>query len=365
MKAYISFGFLILALALACTREGQLVDNSINEWKIVAASSDATLKLITLPTNKILSNDIYAEMNGGERLPGNISKIYQHDERLYLLIPSDFSIIVVDASPISMKKLGKIDFSGSKKIPSDICIPPNSTDAYVCHENDSTVSLVDISEIGKYKIARTIAVGLAPVAINVSQSSDQLHNLGNTIIVANRKSNTVSIIPTNYIAGDGTPHTVTKTIPVSAAPCLIGINTEGTLAIVISAGSGKFDTDPKTAMVATVIDIHTRTVKATNDIGNGDYNSSDLTPVSFDFSSQYSGFIATDKELFLYSDTYNSTTVIDGSIIKEVLQNQKRDEMLFLRNSSGLIELLVADNSTGEIKANFNLSASITFVYPL
>ena len=339
--------FLILAISIiamtiaGCTRPERIIDNSVDEWKILATTDAApsALALLRQPDGEVTSSDVFAKTNGSP-LPGKVTKIIEFRENLYLLIPSAFQIIVVNRD---YKQVASIDLSTSQRIPSDIAFG-NATTAYIAHENDTTVSVLDIVN---FTVARSITVGKRPIAIAA---------IGNQIFVANQASNTVSQIDTRT-------NTVVATHQVPTAPTFIQPNIKnGHEVLVLSLGAGKIDSEVKTAAAISFIDSARIITKVTtlDDVLNG--GSIDGHPVGMAISTQDWAFIAVQNGVIRFDirDQETYTLELDQKFTG-IFYNFRRDELLLLNNTEGTIT-----NGLGEKKeVTFTLPFTVTSILGL
>ncbi len=307
----------VVSIIAGCSRPDRVIDNTQDEWEIVAATdaSPSSLTLLHQPDGIVTSSNIYSNVNGGP-LPGTITKIIEFRENLYLLIPSVYQIIVVNKD--SYKKVSTIDLSVSQRIPSDIAFG-NATTGYIAHENDTTVSVLDITN---FTIPRSITVGKHPIAIV---------SIGNQIFVANQASNTVSQIDTRT-------NTVVATHNVAPAPTFIQANIKnGHEVVVLSLGAGKIDSAEKTAPVATFID-SARFILATTVLDNIEYGGVEAFPNSMVASNKEWAFISVQKGVIRLDirDRILSTLVFDQEYSK-IFYNFRREELLLLKNTEGAI----------------------------
>lgn len=339
--------FLILALSVivvaiaGCTRPERIIDNSVDEWKILAATDAApsALALLRQPDGEVTSSDIFAKTNGSP-LPGKVAKIIEFRENLYLLVPSTFQIIVVGKD---YKQVASVDLSASQRIPSDIAFG-NATTAYVAHENDTTVSVMDIVN---FTIARSITVGKRPIAIAA---------IGNQIFVANQASNTVSQIDTRT-------NSVVATHQVPTAPTFIQPNIKnGHEVVVLSLGAGKIDNEVKTTAALTFIDSSRIITKVTtlDDVSNG--GSISGHPMGMVISTQDWAFIAVQNGVIRFDIRDKETYTLElEQEFSRIFYNFRRDELLLLNNTEGTIT-----NGLGEKKeATFALPFTVTSILGL
>lgn len=338
---YFTLGITLLIAVLAgCSRPNRIIDNTQDEWKILAATDAApsALTLLHQPDNAVTSSDIFMNVNGSP-LPGKVTKIIEFREYLYLLIPSAYQIIVIDKN---YKIHTVVDLSSSQKIPTDIAFG-NATTGYIAHENDTTVSVIDITN---FIIARSIRVGNHPIAIA---------GIGNQIFVANQASNTVSQIDTRT-------NTVVATHAVTVAPTYIQPNSKnGHEVIVLSLGAGKLDGEPKTAPVVTFID-SARVVTAITPLDNELFGGADAKPTGIALTSLDWVFIPVQKGIIrLDARSKTDATLFLDKEYSNIYYNFRRDELLLLNNTVGII----TDGNGVEKTQGFTLPINATFIIGL
>ncbi|MGA2297240.1 MAG: hypothetical protein ABSG15_06815 [FCB group bacterium] len=346
-KLLIPLFFLTFFLIQSCSNTEKVIDTTKDTWRILASvnAQSPSLMLIQFPDDTILSNDVYSANNSGQSLPGPVVKIAEFRGLLYLFIPSQYVIKVINKS--TFKLVGTIDYTADKLVPTDICFA-NATDAYVAHGADTVVSLVDLTN---YAVARKIKVGKHPVAIACS---------GNQIYVANQADNTVSVI-------DSRTHNQVALIPVQTAPTYVAMNSEGLQAIVISLGAGKLDsTISKTAAQGTLIDITTRAVINTLDLNAGSTNAVDIIPYGIAVSKYDWAYIPSQICLLSYdARSGNRVNFIQSVAYNSIYYNYIRDELLVLQNNSNVYSAMTLDMDSYNPKATHTFALSVNFVFPL
>jgi YVTN family beta-propeller protein len=348
MKYFLLPSVIVLFLLLvSCNQEEKLIDSTNDEWQLLVANNDGSpvLSHYKMPALTLVSNDVYFD-NNGEKLVGDVTKIAEFMDVIYLFIPSKYRIETISAK--TFKKLATIDFSAKSLVPSDICFP-NATDAYICHGNDTLLTIWDMYFLKKKDT--TISVGKHPVSIACS---------GNQIYTANQGDNTVSVI-------DSRSHMQEAVIPVAPYPTYIKSKNNGTEFIVLSLGSGKIDlSENKTAAIASFIDINTRKVTATQEIGYGAYKSVNQIPQGFAVTNTDWGFIPTNEAL-LRLDTRSRNRVILVTKISAtwIAFNNKFDEIIYLKKEGANCQIITADVVSGAAIGTFNLPLNITALHPM
>lgn len=343
---FVSFlSLLIFFIFISCSQEERIIDQSNPNWKTLIATSDAqnSLMLIEQPTGKILKQNVFLEANG-EQLSSKIKKMTEFQKKIYLFLPDEYKIEILDKD--SFKRLSTLDFSSNKRNPSGICFA-NATTAYISFGNDSTVDVLDITN---FSIARTINVGREPVAIS---------NSGNQIFVANKQDNTVSVI-------DSRTNLVTHTIPVPNVPMFLDISPDGLRAIVISAGTGKYDaSETKSPAFLTLIDVATKKIIKSKELGRTGINAVAQVPTAFATSVSNSGFVST-QEFLIRINTLNGDEITNMGKGKHLTlsYNFKRDELIIIKESSKGIEGLTANPLTAKQNQKIFIPPNFVAVLP-
>lgn len=330
---------LAIMVIAGCSGEEKVIDTLPDSWQLLCASSTAPgLALQKLPDNSTTSADIFQQVNN-RKLPATVSSVVEFRDDLYLLMPSIRKIYVVLAKSYTLHD--SIDFSAENRIPSAICFA-NATTAYVAHENDSVVSVVDITV---YKTARTVATGHKPIGIAA---------IGNQVFVTNQLSNTVTQIDTRT-------NSIVANHQVPPAPTFITPSTDGKQVIVICLGAGKADNiSPKTAAYAVFIDAPTAQIIKQTAIDDPGFDT-DVTakPRGVAVTKADWAFIPTDLGLYQLDlvqkvDCY----IIDETPYDITTFNYRRQELLLIEGGS----VIVADQNTGKEKARFALPLPVSAI---
>lgn len=346
MKKLLLILFVTSIVLVSCRKEEKVIDYYKETFNFLAATDSETpsILLVKLPDGIVVSNDVFLAANG-EQLSGKVTKMVKYRDNIYLLIPSKHKIEVINK--INYKRVATIDFSSTGNEPTDICFA-NATSAYVAHGNDTTVSLVDISD-SVFKVARIIKVGVHPVAIACS---------GNQIFVANQKSNTVSVIDSRF-------HTV-KEVTVAAAPSFIDINSDGSKAVVLSLGAGKLDSNAKTAAKATIIKVEDHSVFKTTEIGYENYLSKEQIPAGIVISDLDMAYMLCQDNIFSMDANFGNNVFLSvmGKFTSPYF-DLMRNQLVLLKNNNPGYELYVINPEDETVKAAYVFSTNISCIIPL
>lgn len=345
MKKYFLL-FLIIASVLSCSRDEKLIDNTIDNWKLLVSVIDENprIELISLPDRSVINSDIFFSGNS-EKLKGIVTKIVEFRDNLYLFIPNLSLIEIINKE--TFKRVATLDFSVLNLSIGDICFP-NATDAYLTHPNDSSVSLIDLTN---FKIARNIKVGKGPNGIMCA---------GNQIFVTNALDNTVSII-------DSRTHKEEAVKSVAPFPMYVDVTLNGKYAIAISVGNGKLDTlAPKSPAIASYINISTRNIDYTKEIGNSTVKAIDAFPKGIVIPGNIWAFLPVkDYLLLLDSRTGASIQTYKNLGLLSLYYNYKRNEVVCFKFANNIYKIATINPTNGQQIKEYQINDKAIAILPL
>lgn len=316
---------LILLTLFSCTQDNPLIDNSVNSWSLLAVTgeSDAKLSKIQQPNGAYLIDDILSNFE----IKSEIKQIAIYGQYLYILIPKDYKIIVLDR--FTNELVSSIDLTSTQYEPSAIAFA-NNTDAYIVHTNANKVTLLDIKF---FKIVRSYDVGIEPVDITY---------INNLIIVSNAKSNSLSLIDTkNY--------TKLSDIAVKEAPRFISVApTSGKVAIVCS-GNGKDDdiAENNSPAYFQIFDPITKQIIFTSELKTSLINGSDIYPNGLAITNKDLAFVSTQYGLFSINvKTPALVNLAKKEEYRGVYYNFPKEELIVIRGNNSAF---AAKQTTGKI----------------
>lgn len=309
----------------SCVRDNPLIDNTVNSWDLMVVTGDTKTKIsnIQQPHGTVLIDDILTNI----QIKSEIKQIVAYGQYLYILIPKDYRIIVLNR--FSFELVNSIDFTATKYEPSAIAFA-NSTDAYIVHTNANKVSLLDTKF---FKIVRTYDVGNEPIGIAYTN---------NLIVVANAKSNSFSLIDTrNY--------TKLSDIAVQEAPRFISVApTTGKVAIVCS-GNGKDDDIAENNSTAyfQIFDPITKQIIFTSELKTSLINGSDIYPNGLAVTNKDLAFVSTQYGLFSINiKTPEFVNFVKKEEYKGIYYNYPKEELILIRGNNSTF---AAKQTTGKI----------------
>jgi YVTN family beta-propeller protein len=337
---------LIVVFAFISCNEQKVINDTKLQQKFLVAVDSINPKLVLYDINEgILSEDIYYEKNS-KILPGKISKIAEYGNMLFLFMPDVYKIEII--SKETFESLQTIDFSEEKLEPTDIGFV-NMTDAYICHGNDSILTLLDIYPEHLVP-ARQIKVGASP--LSVAWTDEQNH-----LVIANQDDNTVSIV-------DSREHSEIAKIKVPTAPTLAGIGSDINKAIIISLGDGKINSNQKTTAKASFIDIENKEVLSSIELEIPNIDAVTVFPLKMVITNLDWAYIQTTTHL-LRLDVYREskiTTLMDN-FNNDIIYFKLRNQILVVNDSLKQLTLYSADKF--DKLYSFNINAKLITALPL
>lgn len=336
---------ILMFVIISCNEEKVIIDTKLQQKFLVAVDS-INPKLILYDINEgIISEDIYYEKNS-KVLLGKISKIAEYGNMLFLLMPGVYKIEII--SKETFESIQTIDFSEEKLEPTDIGFV-NMTDAYICHGNDSILTLLDIYPEHLLP-ARQIKVGASPVAMACADEQNQL-------VIANQDDNTVSIV-------DSREHSETAKIDVATGPTLAGIGSNINKAVIISIGDGKINSNRKTAAKVSFVDIKNKRVLSSIELETPNIDAKTVFPLKMVITNLDWAYIQTTTHL-LRLDVYREskiTTLMDN-FNNDIIYFKLRNQILVVNDSLNQLTLYSADNF--DKLYSFNINAKLITALPL
>ncbi|GEM_PF-1190356 len=343
------YSFLIVALLtsillFSCSDE-KLITEIGSGKNITAATYDgnAHLAKISFPDGAVLSADKYFEVNGKYISSNKITKIKQYLQYLYLIIPDDYKVVVVDKT--TFKLVAEYTFKDKVEKPKDVAFA-NATEGYLIMDGANKVYLIDTYY---HKIAKEIELKNYPSSVFV---------LGNRVYLTIPLENLIEVY-------DTPTHSFIKTITnVGEMPYLINKNANGSKLIVISAGMGKVPGDFRESISLPQVAF----------VNSSDYSVlsiNDVNPPKADLKSQLpSEFIVTNNDWgFFISQDYlirvdleepQYSIQISNNSYNTLTYNQIYNEIYYLQNDDMISSVHYADPVLARTKEKLNYQGVIT-----
>ncbi|MDX9791427.1 MAG: hypothetical protein WC313_06460 [Candidatus Kapaibacterium sp.] len=343
---YTLLAIFAMMLISSCSTDEKII-NSIDESdKMILAlnSENPGLVLIEVPSMKVIDDD-FAKNTIGIDLESPITNIKEYGTNMYMFAPESHKIYII--SKTDMKLVIIIDFSSDLLEPYDIVFP-NSTDAYIVHNNSDYVTLFDLTE---FVAARQIKVGNPPHSIAM---------FGNFVFVSNMPDNNISVIDTRL-------RQELATIPTEAVPSHLAVSHDGKHLICISAGNGKFNQGAeKSPAYYQFIEISTRTVVHSAELGFGAIVASEQIPLGLIVTLHDWGFVITNDNLIRIDirnmDRLNLVTKRNFHFINEL---KGKEKLMLLRFKDDGTDIMFADDRTGDIGDYYYVPYKVNFLFPI
>lgn len=339
--------WLLLALSLFACSDENVINDTSNTWSVLAASNSPDNRLLTIefPSGKVTNNDVYGSANAN-KLSSIPRVMSEFGGFIFLVKPADFQIEVIDSKTYVSKYL--IDFKSENKKPLSIAFAPNATAAYVIFEQDSTVDIIDLTVM---KVARSIT--LNGIASSIALS-------GNQVFVTCPEINKLAVIDTR-------DNKLKDEIDVPEYPVLVALTYDDLNIVVVSAGSGKFDTDSVTTdAYVSLLDINTKAEISHQPLGIGIVNPKEQIPLALATAQRLYAFIGTNEYLLQFNTRTGTVPArLKNGKFVSVLFNERRDEMIFLRDDGGSKTMLTYDAENKKNILEIQLPEGVVNVLPL
>ena len=341
------FLFLIAAIVLlSCSKNEKVIDSTEQDWQVLAAygeSGNYDMRLIEFPDGNIVQDNVYEE-NNDSKIQGKITKIEEFQNNLYVLVPEEYKIYVL--GKITFEEIAVMDFSGDMLEPTDIGFMRNSTAAYVAHNNDSVVSLIDITT---FEVARQIKTGLNPSAVECA---------GNLVFVANERDYNVAVI-------DSRTNEIIKKIQVFPVPKYIDVSPDGGTVIVVSVGLGKIDDWPdKTDAMVNFIDAEElervqNTILSFGNVGGKQFIPQDIlvSPGGFAYIPGQEIFVRVDLRI------RDRVTFVARQNFVELNYHPGMQKIIGLRQANGGYTISSFEQLSGEPLSDHTISMPVTAIH--
>lgn len=332
--------FLIISLA-SCAREEKIIDNGIFSYSLLVSYKGSTgLNQVSLPDGNLLNADII-KANNADYNSGNISKIVEYRNQLFVFIPDLNKVGVFDSK--TFKNIYDIDFSSLKGIPTDICFP-NSTDAYITLPNLNQVALVDIytQQISRY--------------LDIAGYPSSIANVGNQIAVTCKNTNQIAII-------DSREYKETQRFDIYSNPLFIEVSKTNEF-VIVCEGTG-LDSVKKEAKVI-FMDPNSKALTATLDLTYTTEKAINQIPNSLAITMKDYAFVCTNRAIFRI-DTKNRRVnkQIPGTYDKVTFSSKLTQLIYYKSNDANVTELSFADQTSAEVQVlvKLNQLVSSMFIY--
>jgi hypothetical protein len=329
--------FLALVLAVfGCFPNEPTPDRPSGDWQVLALTDEANSRYIeyavsqasaaksgaiTRLTALVVNPNLFLG-KGASGIGGRVSKIRTFRPYVYVFLPEQRRIEILDGT--TYQSLKTLDFTAQNRIPSDI-IAVNATTSLIAFENDVVLSKLDTSPddkgVTRFILAGDIVVGRNPVALEVRQIEST--NI-NEVYCALRGDNQIAVITAN----GQNAYSVTARINVPTAPQYLQVTVSKQDLLVVSAGGGRYDASPRTALRVCRINLGMRRVTQQAPVVN---TADSTTEVAYGLAvtDQDFAYIPTNKALYQVDvqNIFATQNTLDGTF-RSVNYNPIRNEVL-------------------------------------
>lgn len=336
MKLYCLL-FIISVIGIGCNGDTPVFNNTDQTYNIFLSDNNGKVARVTLPDTKVQDADHYKTVNK-EELKGAVEWMNEYRDNVFLGIPSQYQIVVV--SKADFKKVGVYDFSATGKVPTSICFA-NATNAYVTHDNDSVISLVDLIN---YKVARFIPCGKNPISIAAIE---------NQLFVTCRGDNTIRRIDTRTNAVTGVYGTSPNPSIITNANDERLAASERRMVLVCDGNNSEPASISKVDINGTITDKQSVIGVGANPVLE---TPSDIAITNTDFA-----FITTQTSIWRY-DIRKSGVVrrVSTSSAQGISYNDRRNELIIRRNANSVQIAQASDTKVlSTINTTFPIQAFI------
>ncbi len=327
--------FVVFIALLSCEPFEPTPERPFGDWQILTITDEAnsryveyavsqasltTVGRIDRLTAKIINEDLFRGKDAVRGIGGRVSKVVRFFDNIYVFLPEQRKIEVL--SETTYRSVVTLDFTAQNRIPSDLVFI-NATSGYIIFENASVITEYDALN---RRTTMDIEVGRNPSALAVRTDERQGTS---EVYCALRGDNQVVVIKTNNAnSSPGKHNDIVARIPVPTAPQFIQVTPDKENLIVVSAGGGRFDNAPRTALRASRIDLRRRVVTQQYPVVNT-ADSTTETAYGMVLTTQDKIYIPTRNALYemVITDLFQSQIVLDG-VFRSVQYSPVREEVL-------------------------------------
>lgn len=339
---YIIYIFSII-LFVSCSDERIISDVNLS-WNalIVLDYPNPELIEIEYPSGNILKTNLFDKANG-KSLESTPNMIASFGNFYFLMLKEDYKIFVLDKS---YTIVSAIEFDFERK-PIGITFP-NSTSAYVIFDNDSVVSVIDLTVFKE-----VLQIDITSIASSIACS-------GSKIYITEPLLNSVSVIDTRT-------NKVEKVIKVPEYPLFVATTNDGRQAVIVSAGNGKFDSTSLAGDAnISLISYDTDELTVSQPLGIGIVNPKEQIPTALANTGRNYSYITTQNHLLRFNSRTGGAVarVLNGKF-ESVIYNFKRDEIILIKDEGGTKRILTSKAEDLNINLQANLPNGFVLFFPL
>jgi len=320
-------------LIYSCVPSERVINPPESDWQLLASTPDSSTRLVLInqPSNEIASQNLFSVL-GANGIGGRVSKMVAFRENLYVLLPEQRRIEVLNA--FDYRRRFTLNFAAQNRIPADIAFA-NATTGYIAFSNGSVVGVIDITALER-GIVSEIPVGNAPIDLEVQE---------NQIYCALQRGSAVAVI-------DSRTNSVTARISVGAAPTFLGVASNGRVLIAVGLGGGRVDASPRSVARATFVSLTNRTVLSFTPL-SVQIDSLDQVPHGLVVTENNVAFVPINRSLVRLDARSFSRSIGVSGIFRSISYNPVRNEILLADSLQR--GCTIVDPETSEIRSTISL----------
>ncbi len=333
---------LILLISLAflissCGKEERVIDNSIISLDLYLSDSVSNdVSIYHYPSMEVSKANLLA--NAGITINSPISNIREFQKRIYVLVPGDDKMFVLDAVSDTLLAESEFPFGSG---PFDISFA-NVADGFVMFKYAPYIVNYDLVF---NKSARTLDGKSLVTSIT---------NYGSYVFMTESQSQSVSVLDVRSYRNDGN-------IKLTGIPLLSSITSENEVLVVTQGFSTKNGDETPVTIPTQVhfINPNDRTVRYTREIGDNQIDATEVIPTDLATTPIGYAFVTSNKGL-LRLDTRNNGNLFDVSkrIFSRIEFNSQRNGLYMLEHTASGAKLAEASAVNGRVVGDIEIPIS-------
>ncbi|MFA7325849.1 MAG: hypothetical protein WC121_04235 [Candidatus Kapaibacterium sp.] len=322
---------------ISCGKEERVIDNSVVSLGLYLADSVTNdISVYHYPTMEISKANLLA--NAGISISSPISNIREFQKRIYILVPGEDKMIVLDAVSDTLLAVNEFPL-GSE--PFDISFA-NVADGFVMFRNLQSITNYDLVF---NKSARTLE-GKSLITSIV--------DYGSFSFMTEPQTQSVSVLDNRSYKIDGE-------IKVTGIPILSAITSESEVFVVSQGYTTQVGEEAPVTIPTQVhfINPNDRTVRYTRDMGDNFINANEVIPTDLATTPIGYAFATTNKGL-LRLDTRNNGNLFDVSkrIFSRIEYNAQRNGLYMLEHLVSGAKIAEASAVSGRVVGDIEIPRS-------
>lgn len=327
---------------ISCGKEERVIDNSVVSLGLYLADSVTNdISVYHYPSMEISKANLLT--NAGITISSPISNIREFQKRIYILVPGEDKMIVLDAVSDTLLAVNEFPL-GSE--PFDISFA-NVADGFIMFRNLQSITNYDLVF---NKSANTLD-GKSLVTSIV--------DYGSFSFMTEPQTQSVSVLDNRSYKIDGE-------IKVTGIPILSAITSESELFVVSQGYTTQVGEEAPVTIPTQVhfINPNDRTVRYTREMGDNFINANEVIPSDLATTPIGYAFVTTNKGM-LRLDTRNNGNLFDVSkrIFTRIEYNAQRNGLYMLEHSASGAKLAEASAVSGRVVGDIEIPSSTNCFY--